>query len=874
MPSSAPDASLRLAAIIESSDDAIVSKDLNGIITSWNRAAESLFGFQAAEAVGQPITIVIPEDRLAEEDHVLGRIRRGWRVDHFETTRRRKDGSAVQVSLTVSPIRDATGTIVGASQIVRDISNRKRVESELHELRERLLSLAAASASILGSPDTDDVLASSVALAREVFDADGYAVWRCIGPGVWKIVRSVGVSETFAERHVVSETPTPALEALDAGEPIVFEDVSTASSLAASRAAYEAEGIASMIVFPLHIRGKASGTIVFYTKRPRHFREVDVQVGRALANIAAAALSTAEVYSEQRAAREAADHARQQAAFLATASTMLSASLDYEKTLAAVARLAVPTMADWCAVDIVGERGALRRLAVAHVDPAKLEFARSLQERYPADPQTPGGIHEVIRTGRPAFMPNIPEELLNAAARDDEHRRLIQALKLTSYICVPLAAQGRVFGALTFVSAESGRHYAEDDLRFASEIAVRASLAVENARLYAQARDSNRMKDEFLATLSHELRTPLNAVLGYTRLLQSGTIPLEQATPALAVIERNGTALKRIIEDVLDVSRIVAGKLRLNVQPVDLAEILQESRATIMPAAEAKGIRVEAIIDPLGMPVSGDPDRLRQVFWNLLSNAIKFTPRGGRMQLRLSRVDSHVEIAVSDTGSGIAAETLPFVFDRFLQADASFSREHGGLGLGLSIAKQLTELHGGSLVAASDGVGKGATFTMTLPLMIVHPRVSDDRQHAQPQVEHQMSALEPAPRLDGLRILAVDDEADSLHLLRSILESAGATVAISSSARAALETVRSETPDVMIADIGMPGMDGLQFIRAIREMDAPLNGIPAAALTAYARSQDRIASFASGFQMHLVKPVEPLELIVAVSTLARRRPSP
>jgi CheY-like chemotaxis protein/two-component sensor histidine kinase len=339
----------------------------------------------------------------------------------------------------------------------------------------------------------------------------------------------------------------------------------------------------------------------------------------------------------------------------------------------------------------------------------------------------------------------------------------------------------------------------------------------------------------------------------------------------LDVIERNGVALKQIVEDVVDVSRIVAGRLRLNVEPLDLPAILQEARATVMPAADAKGVRVESVIDPITTPISGDSDRLLQIVWNLLSNAIKFTPRGGKVQLRLSRVNSHVEITVSDTGLGIAADFLPFVFERFRQSDTTFSREHGGLGLGLAIAKQLAELHGGTISVSSGGLGQGATFTVKLPLTIVHPPTPTPGPREQPRTDRHAPALEDVPRLDGVHVLAIDDEPDSLNLLRTVLESAGATVTTSGSGPDALNAVGHRPPDVIVADIGMPGMDGLQLIRALRQMDEPVRSTPAAALTAYARSQDRITSLASGFQMHLVKPIDPLELIVAVPSLAPRR---
>jgi signal transduction histidine kinase/CheY-like chemotaxis protein len=439
-------------------------------------------------------------------------------------------------------------------------------------------------------------------------------------------------------------------------------------------------------------------------------------------------------------------------------------------------------------------------------------------------------------------------------------------------MCVPLMTHSRAFGAITFVAAESGREYSDDDLRFAQELATRASLAVDNARSYARASEASRLKDEFLATLSHELRTPLNAVLGYTRLMRLGTVEPEKYHRAVEVIERNATALKQIIEDVLDISRIVGGRLRLNVEPVDLPSIVEEATATVSPAAHAKGVRIEKVIDPIASPVSADPERLLQIVWNLLSNAIKFTPRGGKVQLRLSRVNSHVEITVSDTGRGIEPDFLPLVFERFRQADASFSRAEGGLGLGLAIARQLVELHGGTISAASQGVGQGATFTVKLPLMIVHPLSSESGLREQPRADRQPPSIDTVPRLDGLHILAVDDEPDSLSLLKTVLEAAGASVTTSPSATAALEALRASRIDVIVADIGMPGMDGLQLIRAVRQMSGAVQSTPAAALTAYARSQDRIMSLAGGYQMHLVKPIDPVELVVAVSVLANRTP--
>ena len=358
MSSRPADPALLLAAIVDSSADAIVSKDLDGVITSWNRGAERLFGYSADEAVGRPVTMLIPDERLSEEDVVLVLIRKGERVEPFDTVRRRKDDTLVDVSVTVSPVRASDGTIVGASKIARDISYRKRVDEELGELKDRLLALAGASASILGSPDIATVLSGTIELARRVIASDAYALWRLDPASGWRMLRAFGVSEEFSRPIAGSSVLETSGHAVAFSEPLVIEDVEHEPALAGRRDAYRREGVVSMVVFPLSIRGERTATLVFYSRLRRRYRDIDIQVGTALANIAAASLTTAELYAEQRARREAADQARQRAAFLAEAGTALSASLDYERTLKVVAGLAVPLIADWCAVDIVDDDGA------------------------------------------------------------------------------------------------------------------------------------------------------------------------------------------------------------------------------------------------------------------------------------------------------------------------------------------------------------------------------------------------------------------------------------------------------------------------------------------------------------------------------------
>ena len=864
-------ASQRLAAIVQSSDDAIVSKDLNGVIMSWNPAAERMFGYSESEAVGQSITLILPPDRRAEEDQVLGHIRAGEPVE-METVRRHRSGSRIDISLKVSPVKNADGRIVGASKIARDITARKRDEAERAELQRRLSLLVEASASLLNSPETESVRSATMSLARQLLVADGYAVWvNDPGQPGWRAAASEGISADFANRVICvipgrRGAPRVVLFGAPGGHRRRAPNHCSRNSWRHTGTRGSGPCSCARCGLAPSAWQHSSST----TARAHAFGDIDVQTGQALANLAAAALTTADLYEEQRAQRHAAESRQRQAAFLADATTILSRSLDYEHTLAVVARLAVPEIADWCVVDMLDEVGRLQRLAVAHFDPAKVEYARALQQRYPADPNSTAGVHEVLRTGKPVMMASIPAERVAASARDDEHRRILAELGLTSYMCVPLLSTSGTIGALSFVFAESGRHYTERDLAFAQDVAARAALAIDNALAYRRAYDANRLKDEFLATLSHELRTPLNAILGYAQMLSMGVLQEERQSHAIAVLTRNAESLRQMIDDVLDVSRITSGKIRLNVMPVQLDEIVRNAVATMQPAADAKGVALQVVVDAEIAPVPGDQDRLQQVVWNLLSNAVKFTPRGGHVRLRVAPLDSRVQLVVSDDGQGIDPAFLPHIFERFRQADSRFAREHGGLGLGLAIAREIVELHGGTLSATSDGPGTGATFTVSLQPMSAPREMASAAPGAQPATAAAAAAGLP-DHLKAVRILAVDDQEDALGLLRVILESAGADVTTAASARHALDFLQNGAYDALITDIGMPQMDGLELIRAVRQtLSSPANRIPAAALTAYARSEDRVAALASGFQTHIAKPVNPSELVLAVAAMLRR----
>lgn len=516
---------LRLAAIVESSDDAIVGKTLEGIITSWNQAAERIFGYSPQEIIGKSVTVLMPPDRVSEEPGIIQRIKRGERIEHYETVRQRKDGTLLHVSLTVSPIKDDHGRIIGASKIARDITDRVRTNEERAKLLE-----------------------------------------------------------------------------------------------------------------------------------------------------------------SERAAR-------------------------------------------------------------------------------------------------------------------------LEAERIST------------------------------------------------------------MKDEFLANLSHELRTPLNAILGWSQLLTIGQMSPDEITAGLQTIERNARAQTQLIEDLLDMNRIISGKIRLDVQLTNLAKVIQAAIDSVRPSAEAKGIRLREILDPLASPVSGDPNRLQQVVWNLLSNAIKFTPKGGKIDVLLQRVASHIEVIVHDSGAGIHHEFLPHVFERFRQADSSTTRKHGGLGLGLSIVKQLVELHGGTVRAESGGEGQGATFTVSLPIAPV--RTTNNREHPTTPKNGVIDCEEFD--LNGVKVLVVDDEPDARELIRRVLDHCGAKVLLAANSTEAWAIVTTQKPDVIVSDIGMPEIDGYAFIRSVRALPAAEGGkTPAVALTAFARSEDRTRAMIAGYQIHIAKPIEPHELLATVASLAGR----
>ena len=477
----------------------------------------------------------------------------------------------------------------------------------------------------------------------------------------------------------------------------------------------------------------------------------------------------------------------------------------------------------------------------------------------------------------------IPVILLSARAGEEARVEGLTA-GADDYLVKPFSARELIARVETHLQMTAIRRESELMIRgLRDEVQAQAdrdrARAIDNARLYeaaqkarSEAETANRLKDEFLATVSHELRTPLNAILGWTRLLRTGRLDDAKKEQAAEIVERNAVAQQQIVEDILDVSRIITGKLRLEVAPVELGPIVEAAVDSMRPSADAKGVRLKSIVDSGANIVLGDPNRLQQIVWNLVSNAVKFTPRGGRIQVALQRVNSYAEITVSDTGKGISPDFLPHVFERFRQADSSSTRTYGGLGLGLSIVRHLTELNGGSVHAFSEGEDQGATFTVRLPMAIIHDKTPV--RHSQPVFPHaaqeNTSALHNLS-LEGIKVLAVDDEPDARELLQVVLSHYNANVKVVASTSDALKVIQEWQPNVIISDIGMPGEDGYALIRKLRGLPADRGGnVPAAALTAYARSEDRVRAIAAGYQTHLTKPVEPSELVAVVASLAGR----
>lgn len=799
----------RFRALIEQAPDAIYIANHEGTLLDVNTSACQMLGYTREALIGKTfVDIISPEDvpRLIATKASL----LAGETLVGEWTHICKDGTRIPIEISTKILPDGYWQV-----FARDIRDRKRAEAALRESEERYR-----------------ILANAVPQMMWIDAADGKP-------------------EFFNHRtyeYLTGQIPSvhQDVDWLAFVHPDEVEAVSAARATGLQTgAAYEVE---------TRIR-RFDHTYRWHLSRVMPLKN---QAGRILCwyGTATDIHDLKQVEAGQR--------------FLSESSSILAASLDYSTTLTNLAQLAVPFLADFCFFDQIGADGKLQRVAWHHVDPTQQAKFAQIQQFVPALDCENHPVAKALRSGTASFVPRVTDEWLQAITTSAEHLQFMRQWQPHSWITVPLLVQQRKLGALTFCLTSSERQYSQGDLQLAEELAHRAALALDNAQLYQQAQDANRIKDEFLAVLSHELRSPLNPILGWSKLLQLKHQDKALLMRGLETIERNAKLQTQLIEDLLDVARILRGKLSLNIHPVDLKSTIEAAMETVRLAADAKAIQISTSFEPVGL-VSGDSGRLQQVIWNLLSNAIKFTPANGQIQVQLERVrgvlpassslSSYAQITVTDTGKGINPEFLPYIFDYFRQADSSTTRNFGGLGLGLAIVRHIVELHGGTVEAASPGEGQGATFIVRLPL-------SQESNQRKDIPAASASVLENLP-LKDVCILIVDDELDTQELTTFVLQQAGAVVLTASSATEALQTLSQSKVDVLVSDIGMPATDGYMMMRQIRALPEIQSGIPAIALTAYAGEFNRQKALAAGFQRHLAKPVEPDALVAAVTTLIK-----
>ena len=550
--------------------------------------------------------------------------------------------------------------------------------------------------------------------------------------------------------------------------------------------------------------------------------------------------------------------------FLSEASAELAGATDFDAALRKLTELAVPGFADGAVADVVEADGRVRRVAVSHQRPGAVGLIWRATEQFGSQLDDRLGLGQVLRQGRHEFFPEVDPDMLRARVADPALLQFYVDLRMRSLIEVPLTARGRTLGALSFV-CEEGRRFGSDDLELALELGRRAGLAIDNGRLLRDSEAANRSKDEFLAVVSHELRTPLTAVLGYTSMLRAGTLSEERKARAVEVIDRNVRAQSQLIEDLLDISRISSGKLRLHVRPTRAQEVIEAALAAVRPAAEAKGIVVGGAPSAEVGPLLADPDRLQQVIWNLLSNAIKFTPPGGQVEVLLRGGDGQAQISVRDTGQGIAPAFLPYVFERFRQADPSSTRTHGGLGLGLAIVKHVVELHGGRVEVESEGPGRGATFRLTLPL------AGAEAASARRMTPPSLHVWRPQGELAGKRVLMLDAPSRTHDALAFALEHAGAAVKEEVCPKAGRAALDREPFDAVVAELSAADDVCLELMKALRALpEAQGARIPAVALIANGNSELCARAKAAGFDAQLQRPVHPLDLVRVLAELTRK----
>jgi PAS domain S-box-containing protein len=774
-----PEAREYLAAIVESSDDAIIGKDLDGTIRSCNPAAERLFGYAAAEMIGRPITTLIPQERQHEEMEILARLRRGEQIQHFETVRLRKSGEAIEVSLSISPIRSAAGALVGAAKIVRDVTERNRTQRALAAQREWFRVTLASIGDAVITCDVD----ARVTYINSVGELlTGWSAQDAMGRPLVDVFRII-------DEHSREAIENPTAKVLRTG----------------------------------YVQGLANHTVLISRDgRERPIADSASPIRSDDGTVLGVVVVFHDASEQRRAEMAIAQHRQWLQTTLESIGDAVIAT-DRQGRVAFMNRVA-EALTGWSA-------------SAAHERPCD-EVFRIVNEQTRAPVQSP--VARVLAEGAVVGLAN--HTLL--LARDGHERPIDDS-------GAPIRDElGEVAGVVLVFRDVTERRAAA---------AQREKLLESERAARAEAERASRIKDDFVATASHELRTPLNAILGWTEVLRSSAGDPAMIERAIEVIGRNTRVQAQLVSDLLDISRIVSGKLRLDVESVDLGAVIRDALQTVQHSVQAKALKVHTKIDAQVPRVLGDRDRLQQIVFNLLGNAVKFTPERGEVRVSLRRDTDRAELVVSDTGVGIASDLLPHIFDRFRQSDAPTTRRFGGLGLGLSIVKQLVELHGGTVSAESAGEGRGATLTVRLPFSD-----GSEERRARTTTQAATAHVEPAS-LEAIRVLVIDDDVDTLAVVKRLLEGHGAVVATAASAAQALSSLSPEI-DVIVSDIGMPDLDGYQLIRNIRAQESAVCRVPAIALTAFARAEDRTRALRAGYQSHLSKPVEPAELVATIAS--------
>jgi len=791
----------RFRGLMEQAPFSIQVFDPSGKTLRVNRAWEELWGINLD---------MIPEYNILEDAQldakgILADIRRAFAGEAVSLPAIQYDPNLTTPELThhgdpsrwvstvVYPLKDATGRVREVVLVHEDVTERRRAEEAIRESEKRFRSLADAMPQMVWVTRPDR---SVEYINRRWQDYTGQSVSECLGPSDW----------------------AAAIHPEDLGQ--VME---------ASRRSH-----ATGLPFEAEYRLKDRNNVY----RWHLGRSVPIfdEAGRLVRRFGAAI----DIEDRKRVERDA--H------FLAQASATLAAIVDEASTLQKVAELAVPFFADWCSVDLVSEGGKIRRLAVAHVEPEKVELAHDLGRRYPPDPHSPNGVPAVIRTGESRFIAEISDDMIVAGARDQNHLEILRDLGLKSYLCVPLKGRGTTLGAISFVAAESGRKYGENDLRLAEDLASRAAIAIENARLYGELKETDRRKDEFLATLAHELRNPLAPIRNALHIMRRPDTDSEMEIER-AMAERQVVHLARLIDDLMDVARISQGKIDLHREIVDLSTIVNQAVETARPQIDERRHRLTVSLPGESIRLDGDPTRLEQVLWNLLNNSAKYTEPGGEITLKVELDGGEVLLRVRDTGVGIKTQMLPKVFGMFVQVDDHKGHSQGGLGIGLSLVRTLVEMHGGSIVAHSKGPGLGSEFVIRLPIL--------PRNKAESRVEVRAPLDRASDRPLARRILVVDDNVDAARSLARLLTRVyGQEVRVAHDGPTALDLAGEFSPEVILLDIGLPGMDGYEVARRLRNQQA-FRRVLLVALTGWGQEDDLARSREAGFNHHLVKPANP-----------------